>query len=200
MRNIVTPGDLVAKTAIRMQNTYIQKGKTYSAVLGIKEERTNEIIPLEGVWNPRIDDSVVGIVSEAKGKVFMVDLEYFGRALLIPEKYDKYEFNSGDVINAIIKDIEGKKTIILKEPRQLEGGTIINIKPKKIPRVIGKKSTMIRQIADATGTHIIVGMNGLIWMSGGNVVLATEALLKIEREAHLQGLTDTIKNFLETNK
>ncbi len=59
---------------------------------------------------------------------------------------------------------------------------------------------MIRQIAEATGTHIVVGMNGLIWLKDGNITLATEALLKIEREAHLSGLTETIKNFLEEKK
>lgn len=200
MREIVTPGELVSENQTRTHNTFTSNGKTYSSVLGIKDERTNDIIPLEGVWNPRVDDSVVGIVEEAKGKVYIIDLSYFGKALVIPGKYDKYEFNAGDVINAVIKDVENKKTVVLGDPRVLKGGTILSIKPKKIPRVIGKKSTMIRQIADATGTHIVVGMNGLIWLNSGNITLATEALLKIEREAHLSGLTDTIKNFLEERK
>ena len=132
--------------------------------------------------------------------MYIVDLSFFGRALLIPGKYDKYEFKPGDVISALIKDIEGKNTIILNDPKQLEGGTILSIKPKKIPRVIGKKSTMVRQIAEYTGTHIVVGMNGLIWLKDGNITLATEALLKVERDAHLSGLTDAIKNFLENKK
>ncbi len=200
MRDIVTPGEIVSEKPTRTHNTFASNGKTYSSVLGIRDERTNDIIPLEGVWSPRVDDSVVGIIEEVKAKVYMVDLSYFGKALIIPGKYDRYEFKEGDVINAVIKDVENKKTVVLVEPRELKGGTIISIKPKKIPRVIGKKSTMIRQIADATGTHIVVGMNGLIWLSSGNITLATEALLKIEREAHLSGLTDTIKNFLEERK
>jgi exosome complex component RRP4 len=200
MRNIVTPGDIVSESAIRAHNTYISQGKTYSSVLGILNEKTNEVIPLEGSWTPQPEDSVIGIISEVKAKVYMVDLDYFGRALLIPSKFDNYEFEVGDVINAIIKDVEGKKTIILTDPHKLEGGSILSIKPKKIPRIIGKKSTMIRQVAESTGSHIIVGMNGLIWLNGGNVMLATEALLKIEKEAHLSGLTDTIKIFLEERK
>jgi exosome complex component RRP4 len=197
---IVTPGEIVADNKIRMHNAFSQNGKTYSSVLGIKDERTNEIVSLEGVWDPRPEDSVVGIVSEDRGKVYIIDLSYFGRAILVPGKYEKYELNPGDIINAIIKDIEGKKTVVLKDARVLKGGTILSIKPKKIPRVIGKKSTMIRQIAEATGSHIVVGMNGLIWLSGGNMQLATETLLKIEREAHLSGLTETIKNFLDEKK
>lgn len=200
MRDILTPGDLISESVVRAHNTYTYKGKTYSSVLGIKDERTGEVIPLEGSWSPRIDDSVVGIVSETKPKIYIVDLSYFGRALLIPGKYDSYEFEEGSVINAIIKDVEGKSTIILNDPKPLEGGTILSIKPKKIPRVIGKKSTMVRQIAEATGCHIVVGMNGLIWMNGGNTVLATEAILKVEREAHLSGLTDSIKKYLDERK
>jgi len=164
------------------------------------EESTNEVIPLEGTWDPRVDDVIVGIVKETKSSVYIIDLSYFGKALLIIGKYDKFEYNNGDIISAVIKDVEGKNTIILTEPRLLEKGTLINIRPKKIPRVIGKKSTMIRQIAEATGTHIIVGMNGLIWMDGGNLTLATETLLKIEREAHLSGLTEKIKNYLDSKK
>jgi exosome complex component RRP4 len=200
MKNIVTPGDLISEGIIRTGNTFVSGGKTYSKVLGIYENNSHDVVPLEGVWNPRTEDSIVGIVSEAKAKVYMVELSYFGKALLIPGKFDKFDFEPGDMLNAIISEVENKKTIILKDPRKLEGGTILSIKPKKIPRVIGKKSTMIKQIADSTGSHIIVGMNGLIWLSGGNITLATEAILKIEREAHTSGLTEAIKNFLDEKK
>jgi exosome complex component RRP4 len=200
MREIVLPGDVVSDKPARISNSFVQNGKTYAKVLGIFDEQSNEIISLEGSWTPRVDDSVVGIVTEAKGKVFIVDLSYFGRALIIPGKYDEFEFEPGTMVSAIIKEVEGKKTIILTEPKVLEGGTILSIKPKKIPRVIGKKSTMVRQIAEYTGTHIVVGMNGLIWLKGGNVALATDALLKIEREAHMHGLTDAIKLYLEEKK
>lgn len=200
MRSIVAPGEMVAEDAVKMRNAFVYKGKTYSKVLGMLDEKSSSIIPLEGAWDPRVDDSVVGIVSGEKGKVYIIDISYFGRAILVPGKYDNYEFKIGDVINAIIKDIESKNTIVLKEPTLLKGGTIINIKPKKIPRVIGKKSTMVRQIADSTKTNIVVGMNGLVWLEGGNIALATEALLKIERDAHLSGLTADIKKFLEERK
>lgn len=197
---MIMPGDLVSDKPMRIANGFVQNGKTYSKVLGIYDDSEHTIIPLEGSWIPRLDDSVVGIIMEARPKVYIVDLSYFGRALLIPGKYDKYEFEPGDIVSALIKNIEGKNTIILNEPKELEGGTILSIKPKKIPRVIGKKSTMVRQIAEYTGSHIVVGMNGLIWLKDGDVALATEALLKVEREAHLSGLTDKIKNFLEAKK
>ncbi|MGI0100806.1 MAG: KH domain-containing protein [Candidatus Micrarchaeaceae archaeon] len=200
METIVTPGEIISENASKVSNAFIQNGRTYSNVLGIYKSDSNEIIPLEGAWEPRVDDSVVGIVTEVKPKVYIVDVSYFGNGLIIPGKYENYEFKIGDVVNAVINDIEGKKTIILKDPQQLKGGNVINIRPKKIPRVIGKKSTMIKQIADSTGTHIVVGMNGMIWINGVNAPLATKALLKIENEAHVKGLTDVIKRFLEEAK
>lgn len=200
MRQIVIPGDVVSESPARISNSFVQNGKTYAKVLGMYDDAEREIIPLEGSWNPRIDDSVVGVITEVRAKVYIVDLSYCGRALLIPGKYDKYEFEVGDTISALIKDVEGKSTVILIDPEPLKGGTIVAIKPKKIPRVIGKKSTMVRQIAEYTGSHIVVGMNGLIWLKGGNIALATDALLKIEREAHLSGLTDSIKKYLEDRK
>lgn len=200
MRSIVTPGEQVSEKATKMRNARTVEGRTYSTVLGLMDKEKREIIPLEGVWSPRIDDSVVGIITGEKGKVYFVDLSYFGKVLLVQGKYDKYEFEIGDVIDAVISDIESKNTIVVKDPRQLKGGTIISIKPRKIPRIIGKKSTMIKQVSEATKCRIIVGMNGLIWLNGGNVPLAIETLLKIEREAHTSGLTETIKRFLEERK
>ncbi len=70
----------------------------------------------------------------------------------------------------------------------LYGGTILEIRPTKIPRVIGKNNTMVQQIAAMTKSTIVVGNNGIIWLKGGNVALATEAIRKIEDEAHTSGL------------
>jgi exosome complex component RRP4 len=100
----------------------------------------------------------------------------------------------------VIKDIEGKKTIILTDPKVLGRGTMLRIKPSKVPRVIGKQSTMVKQIIEATKSQIVVGVNGIVWMSGGDTSLAIRAVLKIEGEAHVAGLTERIKHMLETKE
>jgi len=81
--------------------------------------------------------------------------------------------------------------------RKLRGGRIIKIAPSKVPRVIGKKGTMVRQIKNKTETKIIVGQNGLVWIKGENPNLAARAVKKVEEEAHLSGLTDKIDEWLE---
>ena len=199
MRNIVLPGEIVAESPQRIQNAYIENGKTYSKIMGMYEPNSRGIIPLEGSWNPNPEDTVVGVVLEPKGKVYIIDLMFFGRCLLIPNKFEDYSFETGDVIEAKITDVENRKTIILGGGKLLEGGKVIRVKPKKVLRVIGKKNTMIDQIKAITKTDIVVGLNGIIWLRGGEMDLATDAIFKIEREAHVSGLTESIKQYLESN-
>lgn len=200
MKQIIVPGEVVSQGQARMDNTYSENGKTYAKVMGLYDEEHKGVIPLEGPWKPRTDDMIVGIIAEDKSKVYTVDVGFFGRTLLIASKFDRESYKAGDVIEATIKDVEDRKTIILTSARKLEGGTVLMVKPAKVPRIIGKANTMIKQISEAAKTYIIVGMNGMIWMRGGNIALATEAIRKIEAEAHVSGLTERIRLMLEQNK
>jgi exosome complex component RRP4 len=197
MREIVVPGDVVAERPMRMHNSYIYGNRTYAATVGLFDKEHNEIIPLEGGWVPHIEDAVIGIVKNVKNSVYEVDLSYFKRSILIGSKFETHPMKRGDVIEASIKDIEDRRTIILYRERVLRGGTMIEVKASKVPRIIGKNSTMINQIAEFTRTSITVGRNGVIWVRGEDVELATEAILKVEREAHVAGLTERIKMMLE---
>ena len=50
--------------------------------------------------------------------------------------------------------------------------------------------------------QIIVGLNGLIWLNGDRrkVSIAEEAIYIIEQEAHTEGLTDRIAEFIKKRK
>ncbi|MDE1865261.1 MAG: hypothetical protein KGH94_01315 [Candidatus Micrarchaeota archaeon] len=198
MRNIVLPGEMISDRPQRIENTYVENGRTYSKIMGMYEPNSRGVIPLEGSWSPNTEDTVVGVVMEQRNKVFVIDLRFFGRCLLVPGKFDEYSFEPGEIIEAKIKEVENRKTIVLSDGKLLEGGRMIRVKPKKVLRVIGKKNTMINQIREITKTDIVVGLNGLIWMRGGNIELAEEAIFKVEREAHTSGLTESIKQYLET--
>ena len=200
MRRIVLPGEQISEKPLRVENAFTEGSSSYSKILGLYETSDREVVPLEGAWEPHIDDMVVGIISESRNKVYGVDLSYFKRSILVTSKFDRYEFVYGDIIEAVIKDIEGNKTIILSEPKLLKGGMLLKIKPAKVPRVIGKQNTMVRQIMDSTESQIVIGVNGIIWINGGNAALAIEAILRIENEAHVPGLTERIKRMLETKE
>jgi exosome complex component RRP4 len=82
-------------------------------------------------------------------------------------------------------------------------GQIIQVTPSKIPRVIGKKGSMISMIKQETNCQIILGLNGVILVTGknpGDEELALAAIQKIEDESHTSGLTDRITQFLKEEK
>ncbi len=199
MKEIVMPGDLLFDKPVRQENTFVENGKTYATVMGLFEREKGAVVSLEGAWSPRIGDIVVGIVTGSKNSVYEIELSFFGRAILIGSKYDRQTYKIGDVVESEVKDIENRKTLILWRPRVLYGGTILEVKPTKIPRIIGKNDTMVQQISALTKTTIVVGNNGIIWLKGGNIGLATTAIRTIEDEAHTSGLTERIKQMLETN-
>ena len=199
MRHFVVPGDKILDRQMRIENAYVEAGATHSAVLGFYDDERNSIIPLEGAWKPRIGDLVIGIVSSIgrNGGTYNIDLTEFISGLVVAGKFSALDFKEGDIIEATIQDIEHKNLALLERPKALKKATMIKIKPVKIARVIGRAETMIKQISEYTGCSMVVGKNGLIWLDGGNVALATDVILKIEREEHLSGLTERIKDMLE---
>ena len=71
----------------------------------------------------------------------------------------------------------------------------------KVPRVIGKQGSMVNLIKEYTGCNIVVGQNGLIWIRGESIeseLLAKEAIKMITDKCLVEGLTDKVKEFLET--
>ena len=75
--------------------------------------------------------------------------------------------------------------------------------PTKIPRVIGRKGSMISMIKQETGCQIILGLNGVILVTGKipeDEELAIEVIKKIEQESHTSGLTDRITQLLKERK
>jgi exosome complex component RRP4 len=62
---------------------------------------------------------------------------------------------------------------------------------------------MISMIKQETGCQIILGLNGVILVTGKNPddeELALAAIQKIENESHTSGLTDRITQFLKEEK
>jgi exosome complex component RRP4 len=61
---------------------------------------------------------------------------------------------------------------------------------------------MIAMLKNETGCNIFIGQNGRVWITGKDkgMDLAARAVLKIERETHISGLTDRITRFLKEEK
>ena len=99
--------------------------------------------------------------------------------------------------NGKVANVDEVKNALLAEPRKLIGGEIIEVEPVKIPRIIGRNSSMVSMIKQYTKCEVTVGKNGRIHLKGGDSAKALSAIVKICKESHTSGLTDRIKQYLE---
>ncbi|WP_297437414.1 exosome complex RNA-binding protein Rrp4 [Thermococcus sp.] len=218
-RELVVPGTLLAQGPFKNgRGTFKEGNRVYSTVVGLVEIRNDAIrvIPLEGPYIPEVGDNVIGKIVDVRFSNWSVGIGAPYEANLrvqdaTEERIDVVKtdlrriFDIGDVIYAKIKAYNEINQIDLTTRGMpfrggpLRGGQIVKITPYKVPRLIGKGGSMINMIKKLTGTRIIVGQNGWVWVSGRNEELeklAIEAVLKVERESHTQGLTDRVKEFL----
>ncbi len=196
MRRMILPGDLIFEKPMRMNNAYISGGKTLSKVLGIFDDVRNSLIRLEGVWKPFIGNNIVGVVSSVSRNVCSIYLNYTVNGILIVGRNSRYNPVVGDIIESTVINIEKRNVVVMDRARPIKGGRIIKVKSSKIPRVVGKSDSMVRQIEELTGTRINVGLNGLVYINGKGTENAIKAIRTIEKNAHTQGLTDRIKEML----
>jgi exosome complex component RRP4 len=116
--------------------------------------------------------------------------------------------DTGDLIVAKIASYDrahDPQLTVYGEPGlgKIKRGQLMHVTPTKIPRVIGKKGSMISTIKQETGCQIILGQNGVILVTGKTTAeedLAMRAIKKIEDESHTSGLTDRITQYLKEEK
>ena len=195
---IVMPGEIISEKPERISYTFVDNGKTYSSVVGLYSE--GKLVPLEGPYEPLAEDYIVGIIAEVRFSGYSVDTNSPYVAFLSSREIrERYEM--GDAILAQIMKVDEVKNIDIGDAKKLPVGNLMKVSPVKVPRIIGKKNSMIDMIKAATGTDIYVGRNGYVWfVSKGNIALAQKAIRMIEAEAHIGGLTDRVSVFLKSNQ
>src|SRR3989344_252618 len=214
-RDLVVPGDLLASGDYLLgEGTYKEGENIYANILGLVDtkEQFIKIIPLSGKYVPTPRDLVIGFVEDIAFSSWSVDINSPYQGILgIANATDRFIdtnqedlskiYGIGDVIVAKVLNVSQSMQVGLtmrdKGLYKLREGRLLAISPTRVPRVIGKKGTMVQLLKAMTNCKIIVGQNGRIWISGTDANIAIEAIKLIEREAHTHGLTDKIKKFLE---
>jgi len=215
VRRIVLPGELVDKRNGRKlwSGVYIEGDNVFSKVLGIPRITENEIsvIPLSGVYRPRVGNRVIGVITGVEISGWSVDINSPYTAFLplveaVGEFVDKSRtdiskfYDIDDIVYCRVSKVTKDKTVQVNMKaigsRRLYNGIIIKITPTKVPRVIGKGGSMINLLKNKTACEIVVGQNGIVWIRGLNKAKVIEAILKIEKESHVVGLTEKIENML----
>jgi len=220
-KQLVTPGDLLAEgDYMTGDNTYKDDDKIYASRVGLVdyEDRKVYVVALKAFYIPSVGDTVIGKVVELGTSGWTIDVNAPYLAMLQasdvmdrpfrPRTSDLPSiFDVGDVIIAKIVAYNRTRDPLLtvREPGlgKIMRGTLVKITPTKIPRVIGRKGSMVSMIKRETECQITIGQNGLILISGKTPEderLAVMALHKIEEESHTSGLTDRVTEMLRKKK
>jgi len=217
-KEIAVPGDIIASGTnfLPGEGTKREGNDVIATRFGLvyEEGRLIRIIPLSGVYIPRRGNIVIGEVVDILFNGWQIDIKSpYMSFLPISEcrgfinKRDDLSsyFDFGDMIVAKIIGVKSRGidlTMRDRGLRKLQGGITIYVNPNKVPRIIGKKGSMINIIKDNTGCDITVGQNGIIWIRGDTVnheLLAKEAINLIVGRSFVDGLTEKVEEFLSKN-
>ncbi len=215
---IVIPGEVLAKGMdyLPSKGTFRESEDIISSVIGVfkLEGRLAKVTALKGTYIPKKNDMVIGKVVDVGTGGWRIDIDLAFNAG-IPLKEGSRDFipnganlsdyyDVGDVIVGKIVGTKGPKIIDISMNfpgcRKLIGGRLIRVETTRVPRIIGKEGSMIKMIKEGTGSNIMVGQNGTVWISNTDPdkeYKATMAVKKVNDEAFKSGLTDKIKKFLE---
>lgn len=214
-REIVLPGELIEERKGRKLSSWVYEegNKVFSKVLGLPKITENEIavIPLSGIYLPKVGDMVIGTIEEVEPSGWLVDINSpYSAFLPLAEGVDEFVdtsrtdisrfFDINDMIFCRISKVTKNKIVQVSmrdmDAKKLRAGITIQITPSKIPRLIGKGGSMINMIKIGSKCEIIPGQNGIVWIRGDNKSKAIEAILTIEKESHTIGLTEKIQKML----
>ncbi len=226
-RQLVVPGDLLAEGKdVVVDSPFIERvgDKYYATIIGLVNVQQEDkvyrisIVPLEGAYIPKPGDIVVGVVEDIGLTHWEVDIRSPYRGILTVQEVLDKPFNPatddlrryldvGDYIVAKITVFDRTRdpqlSIKGKGLGRVTEGLVVEVKPSRVPRIIGKKASMVNMLTTETGCSLVVGQNGRVLVSCPNKELeeiVVLALRMIEREAHTTGLTDRVREFIRSEK
>ena len=218
-RKYVIPGDVVTSGPFRPeQNTILEGNKIISTTIGISEiyDDSVRVIPLTGKYIPKINDLVIGKVISHTSLSWELDInscyvgflpaqDVFGRDFSAHADELTSKLKSGDLVAARIANFDRTRdplvTISDRDLGKIDSGDLVKISPSKVPRLIGKRGSMIQTIEEATTAAITIGQNGWVVLSCESpegLLKAKKAIQMVDEQAHVANLTDQVKEMLES--
>ena len=218
-RKYVIPGDVVTTGPFRPeQNVVLEGNKIISTTIGISEiyDDSVKVISLTGKYIPKINDLVIGKVISHTSLSWELDInscyvgflpaqDVFGRDFSAHADELTSKLKAGDLVAARIANFDRTRdplvTIADRDLGKIDSGDLIKISPSKVPRLIGKRGTMIQTIETATDAVVTIGQNGWVVVSCENpegLLKAKKAIQMVNEQAHVANLTDQVKEMLES--
>ncbi|MEB3851748.1 MAG: exosome complex RNA-binding protein Rrp4 [Desulfurococcales archaeon] len=221
-RTLVLPGDPVGEDVeARAPYIYVDdRGVKRAAVPGFVDDRGGKkvFVPLESIYIPKPGDIVIGMVHSVGVTNWFVDINSPYMAVLNLQDFLGRPFNpatdepgrylsAGDDIKAKVLAFDRTRNPLLTVQGEGLGkiveGKIVEIAPARIPRVIGRKGSMLEVLSSETGCEIFAAVNGRVHVKCPNPeveAIVILAIKTIEREAFTSGLTARIRKLIEEEK
>jgi len=217
-RKYVLPGDVIVENNPHLKpsmNVVKIDDRIHATRVGIAEviQNTVKVIPLSGIYIPRVGDFVIGKIIDYSSLAWTVDInscfmgyllaqEVFGREFTPSRDELTSKFNLGDVVACRIVNFDRTRdpllTVADKDLGKISDGELVRISPTRVPRLIGKRGSMIQMIEQLTRCKVIVGQNGVIVVSGDRDArgIAVKAIMLIDEETHAGNITQRVKELL----
>jgi len=219
-KRFVLPGDFITTAPLQLRDNVVLDGKRIiSTAIGLTDvsDDSVRVLSLTGVYLPKVDDLVIGTIQYIFGNSWFADInscyqgmllgqDVFGRGSYPTTSEMKDRLDKGDIIYARIANSDRQREPLIsiadKNLGKIDSGELVKISPTKIPRLIGKRGSMIQTIEASTNATITVGQNGLIVVSCDEthgLLKALAAVRMVDEQAHVVDLTDKVKKMLESN-
>ena len=215
-RRYVIPGEIVARGNVRADLNVVRVGdKIVATRVGMAEvgHDTARVVPLSGPYIARIDDLVVGKIVDYSAFAWEADINscffgilpaasVFGRDYSPAKDSLTDKLKVGDMIAARIIAFDRTRDPLLSISGpglgRIPKGHAVKISPAKVPRLIGKKGSMIKSIEVGTHCRMLIGQNGVVIIVGAteDAQKAATAVNLVEQEAHSADLTEKVQSML----
>lgn len=215
-RRYVIPGEVVARGNVRADLNVVRVGdKIVATRVGMAEvgHDTARVVALSGPYIPRIDDLVVGKIIDYSAFAWEADINscffgilpaasVFGRDYSPAKDSLTDKLKVGDMIAARVIAFDRTRDPLLSISGpglgRIPRGQVVKISPAKVPRLIGKKGSMIKSIEAGTHCRMLIGQNGIVIIVGSTdeSLNAAKAVNLVEQEAHSADLTEKVQKLL----
>jgi exosome complex component RRP4 len=215
-RKYVVPGEVVARGNMRADLNVVRTGdRLISTRVGMAEVSHDvvRVIPFSGPYIPRVDDLVVAKIIDYSAFAWEADMNscffgilpaqsVFGRDYSPARDSLTDRLEIGDMIAAKVIAFDRTRDPLLSISGpglgRIPRGQVVKISPSKVPRLIGKKGSMIKTIESGTRCRMLIGQNGMVVIVGSmeDTLKAIKAINMVEEEAHSADLTERVQRML----
>jgi len=215
-RKYVVPGEVVAQGNMRADLNVLRLGdKLVSTRVGMAEVSHDvvRVVPFSGPYIPRVDDLVVAKIIDYSAFAWEADMNscffgilpaqsVFGRDYSPAKDSLTERLEVGDMIAAKVIAFDRTRDPLLSISGpglgRIPRGQVVKISPAKVPRLIGKKGSMIKTIENGTHCRMLIGQNGVVVIVGSteDTLKAIKAINLVEDEAHSVDLTERVQQML----